>query len=390
MNHLSMNHLSKFKKIKEKAGSHSPSVETIREFFPELSIKSDACFLSNPYATSLFYSWMQSEIQRDTSRFMQMLEFYPSQNRVLAGYMSDILKVDQANIFLCNGAIDGIERILRGLDGSISVPLPTFSSYYEFAHGSLSPKFFYLHKNSDYRLDLEEYQKFIHDNYIDNILLINPSNPTGQGFLFKDIEHFISANKNCKSIIIDESFIHFMELESPDKNSVAQLVSRYENLYVVKSMSKDYGIAGIRLGYIIANRQWIDDTLRYGALWNVSGIGEYFIRLLRDASFQLKYEEARVRFIEVHKKFGEMLQGVEGIVVIPSVANFFLVEILGDHSLEDIVSELLFSYGVYVRDCTDKIGLKGNYIRVATRTAEENESLVLKLKLCINKLKSVD
>ena len=117
-------------------------------------------FLSNPYATELFLEYFKRLLQ--TGEINKLIEFYPSQNKIIAGYISEAINFNSKNIFVCNGAIEGIQAVFQKfLRGKISIPIPTFSSYYEYCHESLEALFYQLDKSKDYALDLEDYSFFI-------------------------------------------------------------------------------------------------------------------------------------------------------------------------------------------------------------------------------------
>ena len=155
---------------------------------------------------------------------------------------------------------------------------------------------------------------------------------------------------------------------------------QFKNLIIVKSMTKDFGIAGIRAGYAVMDKEKVDYLLRYGHLWNVSGLAEYFFRLYVQDEFQKKYEKVRIRYIQEAKHLFSELAAITGLKVYPSMANFFLVELTNGATSSDFVSKLLIKYGVYIRDCSDKIGLDGEFVRIASRTQAENEIIVSSVK----------
>jgi histidinol-phosphate/aromatic aminotransferase/cobyric acid decarboxylase-like protein len=187
--------IEKFRQLKQVSGSHSPSLNTIKDSFPELKIDVDACFLSNPYATELFLAYFKKRLL-DTGEINKLIEFYPSQNKIISGYIGEAINFNSKNIFVCNGAIEGIQAVFQNfLKGKISIPIPTFSSYYEYCHDSLSSVFYQLSKESDYKLDLGKYTNFIQDNKINNALIINPNNPNGSYNSILEIENFVKKIK---------------------------------------------------------------------------------------------------------------------------------------------------------------------------------------------------
>ena len=376
-----MNIKQKFIQLKNSSGSHSPSINTILKEIPEINMKVDACFLSNPYATKLFLDYFHKDLIK-TGEINRILEFYPSQNDVIAKSISRSINVDSKNIFVCNGAIEGMQAVLHNLlKGKISIPIPTFSSYYEYCHKDLQAIFYQLKKEDNYIMNLVDYSKFIKDNLINNVVIINPNNPNGFYTNRADLIKFLDENKHLDSIILDESFIHFAyENSSMDLETIQSSIDKYKNLFIVKSMSKDFGIAGLRCGYLLMNEKYVSSFLSNGFLWNINGIAEYFFNLYSNDEFLLEYELCRKKYITETVFFLNQLNELKNINVLPSKANFVLVELLHGLTSEEVSLSLLIDHGVYVRNCSDKIGLDGEYIRIAARSFEENQHIFKALK----------
>ena len=135
MNNLSYavenNIFSRLKKLKSESGSHSPSIDTVLKEVPELNIKVDACFLSNPYATELFLKYMDNDLIKK-GKLRDVLEYYPPQNYDVSRYISKAIGIDPQNIFVGNGAIEAIQAVMHTfVKKKVCVIIPTFSSYYE-------------------------------------------------------------------------------------------------------------------------------------------------------------------------------------------------------------------------------------------------------------------
>jgi histidinol-phosphate/aromatic aminotransferase/cobyric acid decarboxylase-like protein len=146
-------------------------------------------------------------------------------------------------------------------------------------------------------------------------------------------------------------------------------------------MSKDFGIAGIRCGYAITNKQKVSSLIKSGYLWNVNNFANYFISLYVNKEFQDLYEKCRIYYILNTKEFYNNLLEVKSIKVFPSKANFFLIKIPESFTSTEFMLHLLSRYGIYVRDCNDKIGLTKNmFIRLASRKKEENDFIINCLK----------
>jgi len=363
--------------LKEEAGSHSPSIFTIKEAIPELKVKVDACFLSNPYATDLFLEYFKRELL-DTGGLRDLLEFYPSQNRVIAESLSSAIGIHPDNIFIGNGAIEIIQTVIqRYTKSKIVINIPTFSSYYEFINDDVEVVYNKLLKENNYELDVEAYIKLVKKERPDTVVLINPNNPNGGYLDSEKVHHLLRELRDVKNFILDESFIHFAyENEYYDLKTASNLVYKFPNLILVKSMSKDFGIAGIRAGYAVMNSRRVQELLLNGFLWNSNGLSEYFFRLYTRDEFLKEYEQVRVKYIKETQEFIKQLKQIPNIKVYPSMANFALVEILNGESSDEFVFNMLINHGIYLRTCSDKIGLNGEFVRLASRTKEENKYII--------------
>lgn len=362
--------------LKSLSGTHSPSIATILTEIPQVKIKVDACFLSNPYATELFIKYLQNDLI-ETKKLRSILEFYPPQNNDISKSIVNLLCVDPKTIFVGNGAIEIIQAVLhRFVKNKICVIIPTFSSYYEFVNKETQVVYYQLKKENNFALDKEDYVQFVKKEKPDTIVIINPNNPNGGYITSDDLQYIIHELSFVDNIIIDESFIHFaFENTELSQITVQGLLDKFKNLIIIKSMSKDFGIAGIRAGYGIMSEEKVKTLLSNGYLWNISGLADYFFKIYSEREFNQQYEIVRKKYIMNTVNFLNEINKIEGIKAYPSKANFVLIELCESNSA-DFVIDLLVNHGVYVRDCSDKIGLEGNFIRVASRTFEENLAII--------------
>jgi histidinol-phosphate/aromatic aminotransferase/cobyric acid decarboxylase-like protein len=373
---------TKFHDLKTKSGSHSPSIKSILKEIPEIKLKTDACFLSNPYATDLFLKYLKSDYPTyDDLR--DVLEFYPPQNAEIAKSISSTLNLSPKNVFVGNGAIEIISASIKQFcSKKILVPIPTFSSYYEFINEDQEVFYHELLEKDDYQIDVNKLISDINCHNIDSIVLINPNNPNGHYLSRNEIIAILDKCKNLSSVILDESFVHFAyEDDNLELTNYYDLIDSYDNLIIIKSMSKDFGIAGIRAGYGIMSEKRVNHLLKSDYLWNISGLASYFFDLYSLKSFRDEYEVVRKKYIMNTLMFKTELNQISGIRVFPSKANFFLIKVDADKN-GDFGLRLLINHGVYIRDCSDKIGLKGSgYYRIASRSFEENIKIINGLKI---------
>ena len=266
----------------------------------------------------------------------------------------------------------------------LCIIIPTFSSYYEFVRPDTEVVYYRLTKENNFILEPENFISFVKENEVDSIVIINPNNPNGGYLSLEDLNHIIKSLKHLENIIIDESFIHFA-YENIDLSQISseELIKKYSNLIIVKSLSKDFGIAGVRAGYALMSEDKVRSLLSNGYLWNVSGLADYFFKIYSQPDFIKEYNIVRKKYIMNTLIFLTELNSVKNIKVYPSKANFALIE-LSDRSSFDFYLDLLTDSGVYVRDCSDKIGLEGQFVRIASRTFEENLKILSAVRKAIS------
>ena len=210
------------------------------------------------------------------------------------------------------------------------------------------------------------------------VLLVNPNNPTGTKIKKEDVLKIYHSLEKDQTLVIDESFIHF----TTNDESVEQEAISKDNLIIIKSLSKDFGVAGIRLGYCI-NKKFKEWALENAFLWNTNGIAYYFTTLLSDKRFRTAYKNCRNKYNKDRDSLYKELKNLSDINVYPSEANFFIIETPGiDISI--LFTKLFYTYGIYSRILNDKKGLKGNFLRMASKDKRENLKIINALKQIIN------
>jgi histidinol-phosphate/aromatic aminotransferase/cobyric acid decarboxylase-like protein len=309
-----------------------------------------------------------------------MVSHYPSQAPAIAAMLAPHLGVAAENLHLANGACEVIHALLASNPGPVLVSVPTFSAYHEFANGPVIMH--QLDPADDFRLDLGVLEEKIIRHSPHTVVIINPNNPDGGLIPHTALVEFVERMAGrVDQIIVDESFSHFAG-EAPPQ-SLAPCVPLLPHLVVVNSLSKSYGIAGLRLGYAVMSvaraRQ-----LRGSCLWNVNAFAEWFCTLLGDSGFQHGYERARRRYVrDTHGLFAD-LDTLPEVKTFPSAANFALLQL--DRPAPQITGALLAQHGVYVRDCGDKRGLDSQrFIRVAARSRPENRRIVDGLRAVLSR-----
>ena len=370
--------LHQLEELSARSGSHSPSLGTMQKAIPEIVVNIDACYLSNPLATDLFWSYFNADVLADPQLFKRMLEAYPSQNRAIAERLSVALGVPADQLFIANGATEAIQAVIHNFSSHIHINTPTFSPYYEFAGPDQQVTAFELDPAKNFAVDPEEYVKSVLSSHADTAVLISPNNPDGYLIPDDDLEWILSKLTSLSTIIVDESFIHFADTATPDVElpSLTGITNKFDNVTIVKSMSKDFGIAGIRAGYSIMPTERVTQLLNNGYLWNTSGMAEYFFSLFDRPQFLDQYLGELSSYKAYIDKFTASTEKFDFVQAFNTSANFQLMK-LPEHVSSDVAAALLLiRHGVYVRSCGDKIGLDGDFLRVAIRTESENERIL--------------
>lgn len=336
--------------------------------FPELR---DFCYLVNPYFPT---QTMQEEMK---AYFHDLLSQYPSGSEtqnLLAGKMFGI---EHDKIMVGNGAAELIRGIGKVIKGTFGMVFPTFNEYPESIGYERVVKFFPETENFSYTIDdLTQLAK-----KADNLLLINPDNPSGH-FIRKEnlIALLQRLKKMNKKIILDESFVDFSNYGETETLIKSDILDNYPNLIIIKSISKSYGIPGARLGILAtSNKDVMDKIMEETPIWNINSFGEFFLQTI--GKYKKEYVEGCEKISKERNRFFNKLKELPYLKVIPSQANYFLCEVADRFTATELTEQLLGKYAIYIKDLTGKIGLKnGEYIRIAVRNSADNRFLLAKLK----------
>ncbi len=350
--------------------SHSPAlIDIVGE--EQLEQVIDYCFIANPYYPT------EDMLEQLKSKLGSIIKAYPSSNpRLARQHLAEVLQVNAEWLVLGNGATELITLIEKHLLDDLAIPIPTFSEYIEKLRASDAAKFFQLDPTKNYQLDLREFARWINASRINAALIINPGNPTGQLMPINELRWFLKEMAHLKLILLDESFIDFADEQIP---SLLHDVEQYNNLIIVRSMSKHCGVPGLRLGYCCTSNQTFLKILKEALpVWNINSIAEYFLLQLKNTNEA--YHETRMHVIRDVRDLYEKLTKLPGYQIYPTGSNFILIKIEFGMSAFDLQIQLLENYGLYVRDCSNKIGLDNHHIRVASQGKEKDQFLIDALK----------
>jgi len=334
--------------------------------FPRLK---DYCYLVNPYFPT------DNFIEEVKNSMKKLITSYPSGRKMIKLLASKVFGVKEDYITVSNGAAELIRYLPEVILGTVGVIYPTFEEYPE---RFTNIKEFTI-ESEGFRYNREQVESFL--KQVDSIVLINPDNPSGNFINMGDMKDILKYAKELgKIVIVDESFADFADPELRFTLIDNEILEEYENLIVIKSISKSYGVPGIRLGVMAtSNKKIIAELEKSLPIWNINSFGEFFLQII--SKYSKSYKIACDMIAEERRRFIEELNKIPYIKAYPSQANFVLCKLSGISSTELAVN--LIKYDVLIKDCFGKRGISNReYIRLSIRTKNENNILLETLRKC--------
>lgn len=338
--------------------------------FPKLL---DFCYLVNPFFPT---PQMKEEMK---ANFDTLLTEYPSGMQVNSLLAGKYFNIKQDYIVVGNGAAELIKCMMEGIEGKIGIIYPTFEEYpNRIDKNRIVP---FLSKNKDFLYTAEDLKEFYNDKKIDCLLLINPDNPSGNFIPTKDIISLAHWSKNLGiKLIIDESFVDFSEDFQNNSLLHNDILEAYPDMTVIKSISKSYGVPGLRLGVLASSDTTIINRIKKEvSIWNINSFGEYYMQIF--GKYSKDYIKACEDFIKERERFQQEMTKIDFIRVIPSQANYFMIKLIDKYTPEELSAVLLKKYNILIKSCNNKHGLENkNYVRIAVRSKNDNNLLLQALK----------
>ena len=329
----------------------------------------DFCYLVNPYFPS---RKMREEMK---ANFDTLLTEYPSGMGVNSLLASKYFGVKKEYICVGNGAAELIKSLMSYLDGNLGVIYPTFEEYPNRRESRTIIS--YIPDNTDFSYTVEDIQLYFEHKDISSLLLVNPDNPSGNFISKTDLlELAFWAKRRNIHLIVDESFVDFAVDGLNSSLLYNELLESYPNLIVMKSISKSYGVPGLRLGVLATSDieliSWMKTNV---AIWNINSFAEFYMQIF--GKYESDYKMACEKFVAERSRFFKSLQRISFLRVIPSQANYFLCEVTNKYTSSELTRILLCENDILIKDCGTKKAFGGrNYIRIAVRGKEENNKLV--------------
>ncbi len=329
----------------------------------------DFCYLVNPYFPT---RRMREEMK---ANFDILLTEYPSGMGVNSLLIAKYFAVRQEFVCVGNGAAELIKSLMEKLDGNMGAVFPTFEEYPNRRDNQTVIS--YIPANNDFTYTVEDLKAFFEDKPISILLLINPDNPSGNFMPIPDVRNLIewTRHKNIR-LIIDESFVDFSTGGTRNSLLLNSVLERNEHLVIIKSISKSYGVPGLRLGVLATSDIGLINSIKKDmAIWNINSFAEFYMQIF--GKYERDYQKACKKFVVERERFWCLLQQIPFLRVIPSQANYFLCEVISTYSARELTRLLLEQYNILIKDCSTKSAFNGrNYIRIAVRDEDDNNQLI--------------
>lgn len=332
----------------------------------------DFSYLVTPYFPP---KKMMDEIK---ASFETLLTQYPSGMKVNSLLAAKNFNVHQENIIVGNGAAELIKSLLEKLTGKIGIIRPIFEEYpNRYRENDIVC---YWPTNDEFRYGVDDIIKFFGEKQIDNLIIINPDNPSGNYIEKKELQRLIdwTKEKNIK-LVIDESFADFADEEN---NTLLEneLLNKNPHLYVMKSISKSYGVPGLRLGVMASGDvETVAEMKKDVSIWNINSFAEFYMQIVE--KYKKDYELALGQFRNERIYFNDKLKEIKALRVFPSQANYVMVEITNGMSATEVTKNLVVKYDILIKNLDGKINRKDKqYVRLAIKNREDNDKLIKALK----------
>jgi histidinol-phosphate/aromatic aminotransferase/cobyric acid decarboxylase-like protein len=349
---------------------HSPSVFQVAEAAGGKKVI-DFCYLSNKFFPT------REILARLAEDFEGIVRNYPSMQPEQCRLVGALTGFAPEQILVGNGASELIHLVTARMGQRWLMPFPSYMEYENVIRDFKKEiHCFQLEESENFQVKVDRLLSEVSHHQIDALVLPNPNSPTGQKISPEDLLAILTKGRQLRTVVIDESFIEFTSIRRDGIPTLRPFLDRFPQLIIMRSLGKDFGVCGLRLGLMAtANADCLNEIRRFLPVWNVSPLAEKFLRLC--VAHLQDYEKARIACIEETQSLARRLAAIRSIKVFETFSNFILFKLQDDRFTSvELRDYLLQQLGLYVRDCSRKLGLSNKFIRVGTNLPEENQRLV--------------
>ena len=331
----------------------------------------DFCYMTNRYfPPEEFFESLSSSLRT-------LVTSYPSTNRSLSALVAGPLGMTPDELVVGNGASELISAITSLRVEHLAIPIPTFDEYRNRAETQGKRVSAYA-MGADFELDVEGFIAHVREAGANSVVIVRPNNPAGTLVSKEEAVRMLRAFGDLDLVLVDESFLYFAGGDHRDL-SVVESIHEFPNLVVVNSMSKAYGVPGLRLGYAVSGDAPLIARLRAALpIWSVNSLAQFFLEHL--GAYASQFADSCTQVRKATQALYRGLRGVPSIAPYPTRGNYVLCRSSSDLTGSEITARLFDEFGVLVNDCSGKQGLDGRFFRIASRTTEENEVLLRALR----------
>ncbi|MFD5479131.1 pyridoxal phosphate-dependent aminotransferase [Streptomyces hawaiiensis] len=348
--------------------AHSPSMAALTREGGEGAGPVDFCIPCNPYfPTPAMFEDM-------AGRLRDIITYYPSSADTITAELCSLLQLPPQCVAMGNGStelITWIDHLL--VRESLAVPVPTFGRWTDQPmETGKRVDMFPLQESSGFALDLAQYAEFIRARGTRVAVICNPNNPDG-GFLHKHaVVQFMDAMADLDLIVVDESFLEFADAEA--EPSVVQEAMLRPNVIVLRSLGKNFGLHGIRFGYLVANPALAGRVRSMLPKWNLNSFAEHVVFMLKEHGAEYAQSLQQVRRDRLD--MAGQLSSLPGLTVYPSQGNFLFVRLPVGAEGTVVRDRMLTEHRILVRECGNKIGSSSRFLRLVVRPQVDVRRLV--------------
>ncbi len=338
--------------------------------FPALK---DFCYLVNPYFPT---PRMLAEMGRS---YATMVMNYPSGQKVENLLAAKMFGLPPHQVLAGNGASELIRALFREWEGSVGMAVPTFDEYRACA-GPERVKAYHP-PNPDFRYGADELLDFALREKLSGLILINPDNPSGNFIPKTDVLRLAGRLREAGiRLVYDESFADFVDGSPGPSLLDAAFLEEHPNVVAVKSISKSYGVPGLRLGVIAtADEALLQKTWKHLSIWNINSPAEHFLQIVE--KYASDFRAACRMIAHERERFLLALEEIPFLRPLPSKANYVLCQVLPPWTPARLATTLLNDAWVFIKDTTGKLGFGDRpYIRLTVRDQADNDHLLAALR----------